>query len=167
MTYGQPWRARVTHAGVAMAAPLWKDHPRYSPWPWRRTARMVKGGSDMWAQLMSFRLKPGKDTSGLREQLQAVEQPDSGLLRTMIMQDQKDADQFYTLVVFESEEKARARERDPRRQEGLQSPPGDDGRQARGSAGVHRPGRCGGMDRVAGRPVQQQRTAPHARHAAV
>ena len=81
---------------------------------------MVKGGSDMWAQLMSFRVNPGKDTAGLREQLQAVEQPDSGLLRTMIMQDQKDPDQFYTLVVFESEEKARARERDPRRQEGLQ-----------------------------------------------
>ena len=45
--------------------------------------------------------------------LQAVEQPDSGLLRTMIMQDQ-DPDLFFTLVVFESEEKARARERDPR-----------------------------------------------------
>ncbi len=74
----------------------------------------------MWAQLMSFRLKPGKDTAGLREQLQAVEQPDSGLLRTMILQDQKDPDHFYTVVVFESEEKARARERDPRRQEGLQ-----------------------------------------------
>jgi hypothetical protein len=74
----------------------------------------------MWAQLMCFRLKPGKDTVGLREQLQAVEQPDSGLLRTMIMQDQKDPDQFYTLVVFQNEEKARARERDPRRQEGLQ-----------------------------------------------
>lgn len=43
----------------------------------------------MWAQLMRWRLKPGKDTAGLREQLQAVEQPDSGLLRTMIMQDQK------------------------------------------------------------------------------
>ena len=81
---------------------------------------MVKGGSDMWAQLMSFRLKPGKDTAGLREQLQAFEQPDSGLLRTMIMQDQKDPDQFCTLVVFDSEERARARERDPRRQEGLQ-----------------------------------------------
>jgi Antibiotic biosynthesis monooxygenase len=64
---------------------------------------MVKGGSDMWAQLMRFRVKPGKDTAGLREQLQAVEQPGSGLLRTMIMQDQKDPDQFYTLVVFESE----------------------------------------------------------------
>ena len=74
----------------------------------------------MWAQLMRFRLKPGKDTAGLREQLQAVEQPDSGLVRTMIMQDQKDPDQFYTLVVFQNEEKARARERDPRRQEGLQ-----------------------------------------------
>lgn len=74
----------------------------------------------MWAQLMSFRLKPGKDTIGLREQLQALEQPDSGLLRTMIVQDQKDPDHFYTLVVFESEEMARARERDPRRQEGLQ-----------------------------------------------
>ena len=104
-----------------MAAALWKDLPRYSPWPLRRTSRMVKGGSDMWAQLMKWRLKPGKDTAGLREQLQAVEQPDSGLLRTMIMQDQKDPDQFYTLVVFESEEKARAREQDPRRQEGLQA----------------------------------------------
>jgi hypothetical protein len=103
-----------------MAASLWNDHPRCWAWPWRRMARLVKGGSDMWAQLMSFRLRPGKDTAGLREQLQAVEQPDSGLLRTMIMQDQKDPDQFYTLVVFESEEKARARERDPRRQEGLQ-----------------------------------------------
>ena len=71
---------------------------------------------------MRFRLKPGKDTAGLREQLQAVEQPGSGLLRTMIMRDQKKPDQFFTLVVFESEEKARARERDPRRQEGLQVP---------------------------------------------
>jgi len=79
---------------------------------------MIKGGWDMWAQLMRWQLKPGKDTAGLREQLQAVEQPDSGLLRTMIMQDQKDPEQFYTLVVFESEEKARAREPDPRRQEG-------------------------------------------------
>jgi Antibiotic biosynthesis monooxygenase len=65
----------------------------------------------MWAQLMRFGVKPGKDTAGLREQPQAVEQPDSGLLRTMIMQDQKDPEQFYTLVVFESGEKARARER--------------------------------------------------------
>ncbi len=75
----------------------------------------------MWAQLMRWRLKPGKDLAGLREQLQAAEQPGSGLLRTMIMQDQQDPDQYFTLVVFDSEEKARARERDPRRQEGLQA----------------------------------------------
>ena len=54
----------------------------------------------MWAQLTRFRLKPGKDTAGLREQLRAVEQPGSGLLRTLIMQDQKDPDQFCTLVVL-------------------------------------------------------------------
>ena len=75
----------------------------------------------MWAQLIKWRLKPGKDMAGLHEQLRAVEQPDSGLLRTIVMQDQKDPDQLYTLVVFESEEKARARERDPRRQDGLQA----------------------------------------------
>jgi hypothetical protein len=36
------------------------------------------------------------------------------------MRNQKDPHSIYMLVVFESEEKARARERDPRRQEGLQ-----------------------------------------------
>jgi quinol monooxygenase YgiN len=75
----------------------------------------------MWAQLIKWRLKPGKDLAGLNEQLRAAEQSGSGLLRTIVMRDQKEPDQFYTLVVFESEEKARARERDPRRQEGLQA----------------------------------------------
>jgi hypothetical protein len=37
------------------------------------------------------------------------------------MRDQKDSRLAYTLVVFESEEMARARERDPRRQEALQA----------------------------------------------
>ena len=134
------------------AAPLWNDHPRYSPWPWRWTARMVKGGSDMWAQLMSFRLKPGKDTSGLREQLQAVEQPDSGLLRTMIMQDQKDPGQFYTSGgVRERGEGACARAR-PAPPGRVAGPSGNAGRQARGSARVHRSGRCGRVDRIGGLP---------------
>jgi heme-degrading monooxygenase HmoA len=76
----------------------------------------------MWAQLISMRLKPGgeaglsKVTAGLR----AIEQPDSGLLHSITMRDQKDPSRVFTLVVFESEDKARARERDPRRQEGLQ-----------------------------------------------
>ena len=75
----------------------------------------------MWAQLIKVRLKPGKDTAELGKQLQAVEQPGSGLVRTLVMRDQKDPGQVYTLVVFESEEKARAREQDPRRREGLQA----------------------------------------------
>lgn len=76
----------------------------------------------MWAQLIKMRVKPGRhqDVPTLFEQLQAAEQPGSGLLRTMLLQDQRDADVIYTLVVFESEEKARAREQDPRRSSMLQ-----------------------------------------------
>jgi quinol monooxygenase YgiN len=77
----------------------------------------------MWAQLITTRLKQGReeDLPGLVEQLRAVEQPGSGLLRSTAMRDQNDPSRVYMLVVFESEEKARARENDPRRQEGLQA----------------------------------------------
>jgi len=75
----------------------------------------------MWAQLMKFQLKPGTDTAKVAEQLQAAEQPDSGVLQTIVMRDQKDPSQACTLIVFESEAKARAREADPRREEGLQA----------------------------------------------
>jgi hypothetical protein len=75
----------------------------------------------MWAQLITMRLKPGKDTAELDNQIRAAEQPGSGLVRTLVMHDQKDPSQVYALVVFESEEKARAREQDPRRQERLQA----------------------------------------------
>jgi hypothetical protein len=75
----------------------------------------------MWAQLIKMQLKPDNDTALLTEQIRAAEQPGSGLVRTLVMHDQTDPSQVYTLVVFESEEKARAREQDPRRQEGLQA----------------------------------------------
>jgi hypothetical protein len=75
----------------------------------------------MWAQLITMRLKPGRDTTEVNKQIRAAEQPGSGLVRTLMMSDQKDPGQVYTLVVFESEEKARAREQDPRRQEKLQA----------------------------------------------
>jgi len=75
----------------------------------------------MWAQLIKMRLKPDKDTTEVNNQLRAAEQPGSGLVRTLVMHDQKDPSQVYTLVVFDSEEKARAREQDPRRQERLQA----------------------------------------------
>ena len=76
----------------------------------------------MWAQLITMRLKPGKDMAELDNQLRAAEQPGSGLVRTLTMHDQADPSQVYALVVFESEDKARAREQDPRRQEALHAP---------------------------------------------
>ena len=63
----------------------------------------------------------GQDLAGLSQALRDAEQPGSGLVRTLTMRDQKDPRQVYTLVVFESEEKARVRERDPRRQEALEA----------------------------------------------
>ena len=75
----------------------------------------------MWAQLITTRLKPGRegDLPRLVEALDAAEQPGSGLLRSIAMVDQKDPSRVFMLVVFESEEKARAREQDARRQDGL------------------------------------------------
>lgn len=75
----------------------------------------------MWAQLIRMRVQPDKDTAAVNKELRAAEQPGSGLVRTLMMRDQKDPSQVYALVVFESEEKARAREQDPRRQEGLRA----------------------------------------------
>ena len=75
----------------------------------------------MWAQLITTRLKPGHDEglAKLAEQLQAVEQPDSGLVRSTLMRDQRDPSRVLMMVVFESEQRARERESDERRQEGL------------------------------------------------
>jgi hypothetical protein len=76
----------------------------------------------MWAQLITTRLKAGKEDQlpRLYAELQAAEQPGTGLIRSTAMHDQKDPRRVYMLVMFESEEKARARENDPRRLEGLQ-----------------------------------------------
>jgi len=77
----------------------------------------------MWAQLITMHLKPGRegDLPKLIEQLRATEQPGSGLVRSTALRDQKDPSRVSFMVVFESEEKARARESDPRRQEGLEA----------------------------------------------
>ena len=77
----------------------------------------------MWAQLITARLKPGRedDLTTLFEQVQAAEQPGSGLLRSTFMRDQSDPLRVLMLVMFDSEEHARAREQDPRRDEGLRA----------------------------------------------
>ena len=75
----------------------------------------------MWAQLIQMKLKPGKDTEEMVEEIQAAEQPGSGLVRSLMMRDKADPSQIYTLVIFESEEQARAREADPRRAQRLEA----------------------------------------------
>jgi antibiotic biosynthesis monooxygenase (ABM) superfamily enzyme len=77
----------------------------------------------MWAQLITSRLKPGReaDLPRLIEELQAAERPGSGLVRSTAMRDQADPGRVSFLVVFESEEKARARESDPQRQVDLEA----------------------------------------------
>jgi hypothetical protein len=76
----------------------------------------------MWAQLITVRVKPGKENllPRLVEQLQAAEQPGSGLVRSTAMFDQSDPSRLHMLVVMESEERARERESDPRRSTGLE-----------------------------------------------
>jgi hypothetical protein len=75
----------------------------------------------MWAQLIIMRVKPGReaDIARLYEMLQAAEQPGSGLVRSTGARNEKDPSRLYNFVVSESEERARAREQDPRRQEAL------------------------------------------------
>lgn len=75
----------------------------------------------MWGQMITMRLKPGRedDLPKVAAQLRAAEQPGSGLVHTTTTRDSTDPSRVITLVVFESEEKARERESDPRRQEGL------------------------------------------------
>jgi heme-degrading monooxygenase HmoA len=76
----------------------------------------------MWAQLQKVSTKPEREAELLDvfEQLQAIEQADSGLSRTMVMRSQADPTVVFVLVLFDSEEKAREREQDPRRQQGLE-----------------------------------------------
>jgi heme-degrading monooxygenase HmoA len=76
----------------------------------------------MWAQVQRVSTDPEREAEVLEifEQLRAIEQEDSGLLQTLVMRRQKDPSEVFVVVVFESEEKARAREEDPRRQEPLQ-----------------------------------------------
>ena len=75
----------------------------------------------MWAQIIKTRVKPGSgaEIAVLMDQFKAAEQADSGLIRSTTMRDQKDPDTLYMMVVFDSEESARAREQDPRRDPGL------------------------------------------------
>jgi quinol monooxygenase YgiN len=75
----------------------------------------------MWAQMITSRLKPGGEArlEEMLQELHAAEQPDTGLIRSLAMRDQKDPAVLHMLVIFTSEEAARVRESDPRRTDQL------------------------------------------------
>jgi quinol monooxygenase YgiN len=75
----------------------------------------------MWTQIIKTQIAPGKDAEivALMDEFKAMEQPDSGLVSSAAMRDRSDPSSVYVVVTFESEEKARAREQDPRRAEAL------------------------------------------------
>lgn len=77
----------------------------------------------MWAQLQKLKTEPDRQAGLLDvlDQIRAIEQEDSGWLKTMVMRSQADPQVVFVLVLFESEDKARAREQDPHRQQGVQA----------------------------------------------
>jgi heme-degrading monooxygenase HmoA len=75
----------------------------------------------VWAQVQRVRSHPDHEAEVLEafERLREIEQDDSGLVQTLVLRSQSDPSDVFVVVVMESEERARERERDPRRQEGL------------------------------------------------
>jgi antibiotic biosynthesis monooxygenase (ABM) superfamily enzyme len=74
----------------------------------------------MWAQLITARLKPGNEDGMLKLQQEFEargKDGSTGWVRSITLQNQNDPQEYYNLVFFESEEKARENERSPRQAE--------------------------------------------------
>ena len=77
----------------------------------------------MWAQLIKARVRPGKqgEVEKVQKEFEQRGQGGStGWVRSITLQNQKDPDEYFTLVFFESEEKARENERSPEQQKLVQ-----------------------------------------------
>jgi hypothetical protein len=83
---------------------------------WLQTAK--ERGGRMWAQLMKFRVAEGKEDQMQRLDGQWTEEigrgTDSGWVRSITLRSDKDPQEWYELVFFESEAKARANEKTPK-----------------------------------------------------
>lgn len=73
----------------------------------------------MWAQLIKARVKPEAmdGASGILEEVRSRIRQRPGLVRQIVMENQRDPEEIYTLLVFENEEVAREGERSPEQQE--------------------------------------------------
>ena len=67
----------------------------------------------MWAQIIKSRMKPGveDDMASIGDEMRARIGQRPGLIRSLWMQNQNDPQEYYTLIVFETEEQAREGER--------------------------------------------------------
>ncbi len=77
----------------------------------------------MWAQLIKARVKPGHEDEVTRVQQEFEARGRdgrTGWLRSISLQNQDDPQEYYSLVFFESEEKARENERSPQQAELVQ-----------------------------------------------
>ena len=78
----------------------------------------------MWAQLVKMRVQPGNDERfqqiGQQWEEQVGRGTDSGWVRTLLFRNANDPNEYYQVVFFESEEKARANERNQKHQGLLQ-----------------------------------------------
>jgi quinol monooxygenase YgiN len=74
----------------------------------------------MWAQLVKWRVKPGNDEAlqqvGERWEQEVGRGTDSGWVRTSMFTSTAAPNEWYQIVYFESEEKARANERNEKHQ---------------------------------------------------
>lgn len=70
----------------------------------------------MWAQIIKVRLKPGAEET-MRGMMDEFEGSNSPINHSVTLQNQRDPSEYYTVVVFESEEAARANENAPEQQE--------------------------------------------------
>lgn len=74
----------------------------------------------MWAQFIKARIKPGKDDEARRIAREFEEQSRGegmGPTRVFVFRNQSDPDEHFTIAFFESEEKAREAEANPRHAE--------------------------------------------------
>jgi heme-degrading monooxygenase HmoA len=74
----------------------------------------------MWAQLIKARIKPGheEEVDRVQKEFESRGRNDAsiGWVRSMTLRNQADPQEIYSLVFFESEEKARENERRPEHQ---------------------------------------------------
>ncbi|GAC1635668.1 MAG: hypothetical protein NVS4B2_23340 [Chloroflexota bacterium] len=68
----------------------------------------------MWAQIIKTRMKPGAEDeiAKIRDEFVERIRRRPGLIRSVWMRNQKDPSEYYTVIMFESEQQAREGERD-------------------------------------------------------